>query len=114
MAELIDQVCEVVRLIPPGRVVSYGDIAELLGTGPRAVGQAMASAREPNLPWWRVVNASGRLPRHLLQEAQRRWQQEGTLLVPGQDAVQIRYARADLSRLADAAEQVLGVLPGLV
>lgn len=110
MAELIDQVCEVVRLIPPGRVVSYGDIAELLGTGPRAVGQAMASAREPNLPWWRVVNASG----HLLQEAQRRWQQEGTLLVPGQDAVQIRYARADLPRLADAAEQVLGVLPGLV
>jgi len=54
------------------------------------------------------------LPRRRRQEAPRRWQQEGTLLVPGQDAVQIRYARADLSRLADAAEQVLGVLPGLV
>ena len=39
-------VATVVRLVPPGRVVAYGDIAELLGVGPRQVGRIMDEIRE--------------------------------------------------------------------
>ncbi|MDO5285960.1 MAG: MGMT family protein [Actinomycetia bacterium] len=110
-AELADQVDEVVRLVPAGRVVTYGDVAELLGTGPRTVGRLMACCA-PDLPWWRVVSASGQLPTHLVPGARAHWAQEGTPLADGQDRVRVRQARADLARLADAAEEVLGRLPG--
>jgi alkylated DNA nucleotide flippase Atl1 len=52
----------VVRSIPPGRVMSYGDVAEYLGRGgPRQVGAVMASS-DGELPWWRVVRADGSPP----------------------------------------------------
>ena len=49
-----------VRRIPPGRVMTYGQIAELLGDGytPRTVGFCMHSSPE-GTPWHRVVNAQG-------------------------------------------------------
>jgi methylated-DNA-protein-cysteine methyltransferase-like protein len=49
-----------VRRIPVGRVMSYGQIAGLLEhrLSPRAVGWAMHGCPE-NVPWQRVVNASG-------------------------------------------------------
>ena len=60
-----DQVYEVVRLIPKGRVTSYGAIAKSLGAGgsARMVGYAMNNAHiaEPNVPAHRVVNSSGLL-----------------------------------------------------
>ena len=53
-------VYEVVRQIPRGRVMSYGQIARLLGF-PRAARQVgWAMRRSPNgLPWQRVVRADG-------------------------------------------------------
>jgi methylated-DNA-protein-cysteine methyltransferase-like protein len=57
-------VYEVVRLIPPGRVTSYGAIARYLGTGmsARMVGWAMnASHTMENVPAHRVVNRNGLL-----------------------------------------------------
>ena len=59
------KVYDVVRLIPYGRVTSYGAIAEYLGTrgSARMVGWAMNvshSAKE-NIPAHRVVNRMGRL-----------------------------------------------------
>lgn len=58
-------VYEVARLIPPGRVTSYGAIARYLGTGrsARMVGWAMnASHTEKNgVPAHRVVNRKGLL-----------------------------------------------------
>ncbi len=149
----------VARLVPPGRVVAYGDIAALLGVGPRQVGRIMAagppgppdpeedltaaghaidlpgdlpgedrpsaddhsaddpsvddpSADDPSVPWWRVTNAAGRLPAHLLDEALARWRQEGTGLSRGARGAAIRTHRADLPALADAAEAALGPLPG--
>jgi alkylated DNA nucleotide flippase Atl1 len=50
----------VVARIPAGKVMSYGDVAEYLGQGsPRTVGTVMAThGRE--VPWQRVVQASGR------------------------------------------------------
>ncbi|MCL1842465.1 MAG: MGMT family protein [Defluviitaleaceae bacterium] len=53
-------VYEIVKQIPAGQVVSYGQIAWLLGN-PRAarqVGWAMANCPE-SLPWQRVVMADG-------------------------------------------------------
>ena len=49
-----------VRAIPRGRVMTYGQIAGLLGhlLSPKAVGWAMHSCPD-DVPWHRVVNASG-------------------------------------------------------
>ena len=59
-----EMVYEVVKLIPPGRVTSYGAIANYLGTKGRArmVGWAMnASHSMKDVPAHRVVNRSGLL-----------------------------------------------------
>lgn len=60
-----DQVYAVVRLIPRGRVTSYGAIAKYLGTAKssRMVGWAMNNAHgiKPKVPAHRVVNRNGLL-----------------------------------------------------
>ena len=55
-----ERVYAIVRKIPPGRVMTYGQIAELLGEGytPRTVGFAMHSSPD-GTPWQRVLNAQG-------------------------------------------------------
>ena len=54
------QVYEIVAQIPPGKVISYGQIARLLGNprGARRVGRAMGRCPD-HLPWQRVVMADG-------------------------------------------------------
>jgi methylated-DNA-protein-cysteine methyltransferase-like protein len=60
-----DEVYQVVRLIPKGRITSYGAIAEYLGTkgSSRLVGYAMGAsgAAQPPVPAHRVVNRNGLL-----------------------------------------------------
>ena len=60
-----EQVYQVVRLIPPGRVTSYGAIASYLGTkgSSRMVGYAMNGVckYDPTIPAQRVVNRNGLL-----------------------------------------------------
>jgi alkylated DNA nucleotide flippase Atl1 len=52
-------VLDLVERIPPGRVMTYGDVAEYLGRGgPRQVGQVM-SRWGGAVPWWRVLRADG-------------------------------------------------------
>jgi len=55
-----ERVYEIVRQIPPGRVMTYGQLAEILGEGytARTVGFAMHAADE-TVPWHRVINAQG-------------------------------------------------------
>jgi methylated-DNA-protein-cysteine methyltransferase-like protein len=55
-----EAVYELVRGVPPGRVMTYGQIAGLLGNvlSPKAVGWAMHGC-PADVPWQRVVNASG-------------------------------------------------------
>jgi methylated-DNA-protein-cysteine methyltransferase-like protein len=55
-----DQVFSLVRLIPRGRVMTYGQIAGLLGNrlSPRAVGWMLHRCPD-DVPWQRVINASG-------------------------------------------------------
>lgn len=54
------EVYRMVEKIPPGKVVSYGQIAQALGVprGARQVGFAMRCCPD-NLPWQRVVMADG-------------------------------------------------------
>lgn len=64
--DYLEAVLDVVDAIPPGRAMTYGTVAEVvhdrLGRGgPRQVGQVLARAGS-GVPWWRVVNASGRPP----------------------------------------------------
>lgn len=54
-----ERVLEVVEQIPRGRVMSYGDIAEFIGSpAPRAVGQVMFRYGS-QVPWHRVLRADG-------------------------------------------------------
>jgi len=52
----------IVRRIPRGRVMTYGQISTILGglLSPRAVGWAMYGSPD-DVPWQRVVNAAGRI-----------------------------------------------------
>ena len=53
------RVLDVVDAIPPGQVMSYGDIAEYLGGGgPRQVGRVLARLGGATA-WWRVIHADG-------------------------------------------------------
>ena len=78
-----EAVLGVVDGIPPGRVMTFGAIAEYLGRGgPRGVGGTMA--REGfGVTWWRVVRADGTLPPHLMVDAQEHWLVEGTAMRRG-------------------------------
>jgi len=55
-----ERVFRLVRRIPRGRVMTYGQIAEILGEGytARTVGFVMHSA-DNKTPWHRVINAQG-------------------------------------------------------
>ena len=55
-----ERVYAIVRRIPSGRVMTYGQIAELLGEGytPRTVGFVMHASPD-GTPWHRVLNAQG-------------------------------------------------------
>jgi methylated-DNA-protein-cysteine methyltransferase-like protein len=83
-----EEVLAVVERIPPGRVMSYGAIAEYVGHGgPRQVGTVMARYGGP-VPWHRVV---GRLVPGHEAEARRRHAAEGTPM---------RGERVDMRRAA--------------
>jgi len=58
-----DQVYELVRLVPPGQVATYGQIAAYVDRcTPRMVGYAMAATPSGrDIPWHRVINSQGRV-----------------------------------------------------
>ena len=57
-----EKVFKLVRKIPRGRVMTYGQIALILGEGytPRTVGFVMHSAGLEDVPWQRVINSAGK------------------------------------------------------
>ena len=57
-----ERVYKIVRRIPRGRVMTYGQIAYILGEGytPRTIGFVMHGADEAKTPWHRVINSQGR------------------------------------------------------
>lgn len=77
-------VTAVIGALSPGEVVTYGEVALEAGFpgAARAVGRVLAHS-DGALPWWRVVNASGRLvPGHEADQS-RRLRAEGVTLRPG-------------------------------
>ncbi|AEQ05668.1 MGMT family protein [Corynebacterium pseudotuberculosis] len=71
--DLSSKVLDVVDGIPVGRVLSYGDIAEIVGIGPRQVGKIMATVGHLTA-WWRVVRSDG--SSHLVDRAVHYWDLE--------------------------------------
>ena len=70
-------VLDVVARIPRGKVMTYGDVAEYLGAGsPRTVGTVM-SKHGREVPWQRVVQASGRPAEPYLEKALKLLRAEG-------------------------------------
>lgn len=106
MAELV---LLAVEQVPPGRVVSYGDLAELVGTSARHVGAIMRE-RGDQVTWWRVTSSYGDLPAHLHDEARARWAEEGIAWKPNGLGCRIADHRCDLVRLAEAWERAAGDL----
>ena len=97
----VERVLEVVDSIPPGRVMTYGDVAAVLGSrAARMVGQIMAYYGG-TVPWWRVVRASGHPPANHEHIALQHYRAEGTPLLgvgPARSRVDLRAARVDDAR----------------
>ena len=94
--DFASRVLEVVASIPEGRAMAYGDVAAAIGSNaPRAVGQVMAYYGG-DVPWWRVVRASGHPAIDKEHRALEYYRAEGTPLVwsaAGGFRVNMRLAR---------------------
>ncbi|TLP74327.1 MGMT family protein [Nesterenkonia sphaerica] len=76
-----EQVREIIASVPARKVATYGDIAALAGLPtPRMVGQVL---REDgfDLPWHRIIRATGVPAPHLVTEQLQRLRAEGVLAV---------------------------------
>ncbi len=96
--DVVERVLIAAEQIPPGRVASYGDLAGLVGTGPRQVG-AILSRFGHAVPWWRVTNAQGDLPPRLSSAYLEHWAAEGIVPKPHGSGCRIADYRVDLSEL---------------
>ena len=77
-----ERVLDLVASIPPGRVLTYGEVAARLGSrAPRAVGTALARFGG-GVPWWRVVRAGGLLPPGHEVAATEHLHAEGVFVLP--------------------------------
>lgn len=81
--EQVETVRALVDRIPVGRVSTYGDIAAEAGlSSPRIVGWIMRTDSS-DLPWHRVIPASGRPAPHLATRQLERLRAEGVLAEDG-------------------------------
>lgn len=88
-----ERVLDLVARVPAGQVVSYGDVAELLGEGgPRQVGRVLARYGG-GVPWWRVLRADGSPAPGLQRKAFDALRAEGTPMRPPGDRVDMAAAR---------------------
>ncbi|MFF8368759.1 MGMT family protein [Streptomyces lydicus] len=117
-----ERVLAVAELIPAGRVMTYGDVAEWLDddgpaeegpsqdagavappgggcprVGPRQVGRAMALYGGA-VPWWRVVRADGRLLPGSELRALAHYREEGTPLRDAARAADDHIPKIDMRR----------------
>ncbi len=93
MDSLVERVLSLVDRIPDGRVLSYGEVAELTAAPtPRHVGQVLA--RHGNeVAWWRVLRADGTPPPHLRDQQLALLRAEGTPMAPSGEGVDLHRAR---------------------
>ncbi|HEU4405291.1 MAG TPA: MGMT family protein [Polyangiaceae bacterium] len=93
MDDLSARVLELVATIPPGRVLSYGDVAARVGAPtPREVGEVLQHQGH-DVPWWRVLRVDGTCAPHLRDRQLALLAAEGAPLSPTGDAVDMPLAR---------------------
>jgi len=81
--EQVENVRALVASIPSGRVATYGDIANAAGlSSARIVGWIMRTDSS-DLPWHRVIGASGRPAAHIATKQLERLRAEGVLAIDG-------------------------------
>lgn len=85
-SSFFEKVYKVVKRIPIGKVVTYGQLAKMVGTrDARKVGWALHANRDENCPCHRVVNKDGRLAPNFAfdgeKEQRRRLEVEGVRFV---------------------------------
>ncbi|MEU2791469.1 MGMT family protein [Streptomyces sp. NPDC007100] len=112
--EYAERVLSVAELVPPGRVMTYGDVAEWLAGeeppegsvaagagrrvgGPRQVGRVMALYGGA-VPWWRVVRADGQLLPGSELRALAHYREEGTPLREAAGSAEGHIPRLDMRR----------------
>jgi alkylated DNA nucleotide flippase Atl1 len=102
--DFVDRVLAIVKTIPPGRVMTYGDIAGELGEhadlageagayGARLVGRVM-SRFGVDTPWWRVIRATGEPPKFHEEQAWTHYMEERTPLTGPRESYRIDLKRA--------------------
>jgi alkylated DNA nucleotide flippase Atl1 len=93
VSEFAERVLALVDKVPRGSVVTYGDVARMLGTrSPRSVGQVLARWGA-EVSWWRVVRADGTPPPEHSAEAMPQLVRERVPLLAGGAAVDLTRAR---------------------
>jgi methylated-DNA-protein-cysteine methyltransferase related protein len=91
--EVAQRILSCVQLIPAGRVMTYGDVAEYAGSrSPRLVGHVLA-ADGGTVPWHRVLRADGTFADHIRDEQRQRLLAEGVRI--HEDRVQLSRYRWD-------------------
>jgi len=89
----VERVRSLVSAIPPGTVVTYGDVAAAAGlSSARIVGWIMRTD-SADLPWHRVIRSNGRPAPHLSSRQLELLRAEGVLAVDGRVALRdVRHA----------------------
>ncbi|AZB44116.1 MGMT family protein [Bacillus sp. FJAT-42376] len=89
MEPFTERVIHILRNIPEGKVMTYGQIAFAAGS-PRAARQVVrilhSMSRKHNLPWHRVINSKGELSikdEHVLERQQKALTMEGVIINDG-------------------------------
>ncbi len=92
--DFASRVLEVVAAIPEGMVMSYGDVAAAIGSrAARGVGRVMAYYGS-DVPWWRVVRASGHAVADHEARALEHYRAEGTPLMWNGESFRVDLAQA--------------------
>lgn len=84
MVNLFQKVYEVTKKIPVGKVMTYGQVAKIVGSRDvRKIGWALHANKSSEVPCHRVVNKEGRLAKNFAfdgeVEQQRRLEAEGVV-----------------------------------
>lgn len=108
MSNLSDQIYQLLQIIPSGKVVTYGQISEVLGRprAARAVGNILHQNIEPDLyPCYKVVSATGKLSCHYafggIAAQQARLER---------DHIVVQEGRVDLKRYQASSEDLAKLL----
>ena len=96
-----EQVWDIVRQIPAGKVAAYGQIAKMIPSpngveletyaafAPRWVGGAMAACPD-DVPWQRVINSQGKISERAGAEKQHQLLEEEGIVFDAKDRIDLK------------------------